>query len=279
MTNHSWVERPSGAWVAERLAMIHAGATRESAQACVELVTWIYEVARCCTRSHGLHGTEADDAVQDSMVRIAQALAPDEARLARASNPAALLVHTVARAVDEAYYVQRMCGFGGVAPNGQHAGTPYPERAGGGALVGALEGAVDDETSLRTDVDRVVGQVAQWVRRQVGIRLGQAALDGAVYVVDRLVAGISRTTLVTGGHSRLGVDPAMRHLGFTSAGAGAFGIWLLGRRDGSHNTVGLLDAALGGVLADAALVERWRAEALKHGFGALTNRAGELLSA
>jgi hypothetical protein len=100
------------------------------------------------------------------------------------------------------------------------------------------------------------------------LKLTVGASDATTYVLDRLRGGASRTTLVRGGHSSLSIDPAMRVLGFDRESAGAFGLWLLGRKD--RQILGVLDSAALEIRADAAALSRWRGVALGFGFAVPT---------
>lgn len=269
----------SATWVAERLTTMRSSVAWGSTAACVELIGWVYCVARYRAIALGLRGTELDDVVQDSMIRIAQALERSVVRRAEVDNPAAMLERITSRAVGESYHAHRMCGFAGAAPNGHNRDVDYPVRVSAGSVTGAFEQAFDGASSLQRAVDDLAELINDWSWQQLGVCLTKPAGDALVYVLDRLVAGVNRITLVTGGHSRLRVDPAMRHLGFSGDQAAAFGLWLLGRNDASRRITGVLDAALGDSDPGAAYLERWRREAIQHDFGSHRNDSSERLSA
>jgi hypothetical protein len=123
----------------------------------------------------------------------------------------------------------------------------------------------------RVEVERAAHRIADWAARQLGLVPTANARDAVVYILDRLVAGVRRSSLLRGGHSRLAHDPAMRHLGFTPSSAHAFAVWLLGRSDGERAPTGVLNAALYGEAADEGTITRWRAVATRFGFATDTH--------
>ncbi len=261
------IKRGCQEWVAERASVLQEDAQWTSSVACHELLDWLYAVAARRASALPLSADERRDVVQDAMTPIVRALDPAAGCLASAGNPAAVLERVAARAVGEARHRVRMAGLGGVPANGQNWRARYPRRIGGEAARQLLEQLPTPVFDSCGAVDAAAIQVRAWIAEHLGVTLIADAFDALVYVLDRLVAGLSRSALVRGGNSSLRRDPAMRHLGFTDAAASCFGVWLLGRSDAQHNAPSVLDAAFGGDV-DPVSVERWRQVATAAGFAA-----------
>jgi hypothetical protein len=117
-----------------------------------------------------------------------------------------------------------------------------------------------------TRIEDAARRADRWITTHVDVMLYEDSVEGIIFVLRQLGAGVSRGALTRGGHSSLRVEPAMRHLGFEPQAAGVFGMWLLGRKDPEHNATALLDAALDSEPADRRCLERWRRVALRWGF-------------
>lgn len=266
MTEPAATKRGSVQWVAMRTSVLQADAEWASSAACYELLDWLYTVARRRAAALHLSTDERRDVVQDAMTPIVRAIDPAGGCLLSADNPAAVLERVAARAVAEARHRVRMAGLGGVPANGQNWRARYPRRVGGEVARRLFEQLPNPAFDNCGAVDAAAVQVRGWIAQHIGVTLTAEAFDALVYVLDRLVAGVSRSALVRGGNSSLRSDPAMWHLGFTQAGATSFGVWLLGRRDAQHNALSVLDAALGSDV-DKASVVRWHRVATAVGFG------------
>ena len=163
-----------------------------------------------------------------------------------------------------------MSGLSGVPANGQNWRLGYPRRIGGEAARRLLEERPTPAQAQDPAIEHTATRVVDWVDLHVDVRMSDDARDAIVYCLDRLVAGVSRPALLRGGHSALGADPAMRHLGFNGPAATAFGVWLLGRHDAQHSSPSVLDAAVTAVPTTELTIERWRRDALRLGFAQVT---------
>lgn len=258
--------RGSASWVRASLLALGSGADWAERPECRELVDWLYVVVRHRARRAGIAVEECDEVTQDAMMRVARALTATRGSYAESDNPAAVLERVAARAVGESRHRVSMCGLGGMAANGRNWRARFPRKIGGEAarlIFEALPVVVCVEDTAVTDA---AARIRDWITAEIGVRLNRSGMDALVYVMDRLVAGVSRSTLLRGGRSALGVDPAMQHLGFESEAASAFGVWLLGRGDAHHNAPSVLDAALDDRQVDQLTAERWRRDAVRHGF-------------
>jgi hypothetical protein len=230
-------------------------------------VEWLYDVIRNRARRIGAPLSVRTDLVQDAMSSIVVTLHSRRSELATHTNPASALEYLVIHAVREELHNLEMRGYGGVAKNGRNVHTPRPRQA---VSFNIDEVLVAPALRVHAD-DRVAAatrRLGDWVLRTLGLKLTVGASDATTYVLDRLRGGASRTTLVRGGHSSLSIDPAMRVLGFDRESAGAFGLWLLGRKD--RQILGVLDSAALEIRADAAALSRWRGVALGFGFAVPT---------
>lgn len=264
----------SGEWVRERLAALPPGDDWGEHPACRELIDWLYSVVLHRVRTlRGVRYVE-DEVVQDAMLLVVRALRRSRATYAQAANPGALLERVTARAVAEGRHRARMRGMSGVAANGRNWKVLYPRRIGGLAADWLFEELPAPEFEPCRAVDDVAARVAASAAEHLGVRLSPDALDATVYVLDRLVAGVSRTALVRGGSSGLAVDPAMRHLGFDPRASRAFGAWLLGRHDRGHSAPSLLDAVVDGEMPCVEVTQRWRRQALTAGFATESRATG-----
>jgi hypothetical protein len=270
------VDGPGSAeWVGSRLAVLCNEQNWTEHPACVELVEWLYAVVHGRARKLALSHEMSTDVAQEAMTPIVRALEGGRRRLASADNPAAVLERIASRAVAAGRHRARMAGLAGAPANGQHWRVTYPRQLGGDAAARVLDSLPVPEHESCGAVEDTAARLERWVREHVGVALSAAAVDAVVYVLDRLVAGVSRAALVRGGHSGLAVDPAIRHLGFDAAAAGGFGCWLLGRHDAEHNAPSVLDAFLDGGEPAPFVAERWHRQALKFGFATDADRVAE----
>lgn len=231
-----------------------------------ELVDWLYTVAKRRARRLSLRGDDLAEVVQDSMVHVVRSISSSAQRYACAVNTAAVLERVVGIAVVDSCHCVRMRGYGGVHANGEHIHDRYPVRVSGVAGESALERPLAPSRIDLRPVEDLARRTTQWVRMRIGVELTPGAADAVVYVLDRLCGGLSRTSLLRGGHSRLRVDPAMRHLGLSERAAGGFAVWLLGRNDHPHQAPAVLDAALSDTEPPPMTIHRWRRNALRFGF-------------
>lgn len=255
----------SAGWVRDRLQSLPSDERWVNTEACEELISWLYAVSRQRARKAGIGASDRTEIAQDAMPRIVMALKQSRSRIGQAQNPAALLERVTARAVSEGVYRFRMAGLGGVRPNGRNWGTQFPRMVCGDTadLIEAIPHSPDEPGR---EVEQAVERVVLWIVCHVGVELTPGAVDAVVYVLDRLVAGISRAALVRGGRVGIAEDPAMRHLGFEPDGARVFARWLLGRTDAGHELPSVLDAALSGESVSTSVLTDWRAAALRAGF-------------
>jgi hypothetical protein len=228
-----------------------------------DLVEWLYEVAWNRVRRTGTPPRARRDLVQDTMSYIVVTLHNKRGTLATHDNPAAALERLVINSMRAAHHDQLMQGYGGVAKNGRNYGKAYPKQSIGFNIEESLAAPalfvhVDDRITAATR------RLAEWMTRELGLKMTSAAFDATTYVLDRLCDGTSRSTLVRGGHSALGNDAAMRVLGFDHEAAGAFATWLLGRME--RKIPGILDSAVLNVQADDLIRSRWRRTAITFGF-------------
>jgi DNA-directed RNA polymerase specialized sigma24 family protein len=256
----------SVSWVRERLLALcgdEQWATRREGR---ELVEWIHVTVQRRARKLGLSPDASDEVAQDAMARVVRALATSRATYATAINPAAIVERVAARAVAESRHRVMMAGFGGVAANGQNWRARFPRQIGGDAARQLFEELPVPDPVADTSVLDAADRIGEWVVDRVGVRLTATGKHAVVYVLDRLVAGVGRPSLLRGGHSALGSDPAMRYLGFDGTASRAFALWLLGRCDADHRTPSVLDAALLGQDVDALTAERWGRDGIRFGF-------------
>jgi hypothetical protein len=257
----------SSEWARRLLAQL-SGVGWTERSACVELIEWLYAVARHRVRRLGVPPRVRADLVQDAMSVVFQTLHSKRGELTEHTNPASALELLVMHAAGEVYHTHLMAGFGGVAKNGRNWGKPCPRRSSTVNLDESLAAPplmihVDDRAAEATQ------RLSLWIVRNLGLKLTTAAVDATTYVLDRLRAGVSRSSLVRGGYSCLSTDPAMRFLGFDRESAGAFGRWLLGRTD--RNILGVIDAAMLGAAVDDVTRTRWRRIAICLGFAEPTS--------
>lgn len=259
--------RGSAAWVRARLeidaAAFGVGAAHEGI---AELTDWMYAIVRHRASAVGGAADERDDIVQDAMLQICRALDGSRARFAVAENPAAMIERVAARAVCAGRHRVGMSGLGGVASNGRTWHARYPRRIGGDTAMRIVNNRTEPRHEACREIEVAAARVAGWVSVHVGVVLTADAEAAVIYVLERLVSGVSRESLVRGSHSALGNDVAMRHLGFHSAAAGAFAVWLLGRNGQGRAAAPVLDAALLGAHFEAVETKRWRRQSLEFGF-------------
>jgi DNA-directed RNA polymerase specialized sigma24 family protein len=258
--------RGSSAWVAVRLtAGVEAGSWTQGLP-CRELIDWMQGVVlhRLARGSVGSEGVQ--DMAQDAMVSILEALNTSRAEFARADNPAALLERIAERACAEACHRARMQGLGNLHPNGRNWRVRPPQPIGGTKAQWIFENLPRPAYLPDPDVEAAAQRADRWITAHVGVTLSEDSVEAVIFVLGRLVEGVSRSSLTRGGHSSLRVEPAMRHLGFEPDAASVFGVWLLGRTDAEHSAAAVLDAALDGEPADQRCLDRWRRIALRYGF-------------
>ncbi len=253
---------PDGEWV--RAQLIAISEWGERSQGCDQLLAWLWLVVK--RRARDVAEPDRSDVVQDAIIEIVSAVRKSLPHFVEAGNPAALLERVADRAVGHARHRTSMSGFGGVSANGRNWRKRYPRHLGGEAAMRVLTGIPSTPRERSVEVEKTASRVAEYVLEEVGVELSADAIDALVYVLDRLVAGVRRATLVRGGHSALRADPAMTHLGFCPGAAGAFARWLLGRDDGQRETPSVLDAFLDGERVAPAVAVRWRRQALAFGF-------------
>jgi DNA-directed RNA polymerase specialized sigma24 family protein len=262
--------RGSSNWV--RVRLVEGVGVDDWAQGLAgrELIDWLQAVVlrRLGRSSLGSEGIQ--DIAQDAMVSILEALNTSRAEFARAGNPAAVLERVAERACAEACHRARMQGLGGLPPNGRHWGVRPPQPIGGAKALWIFENLPRPEYLPDPDVEAAAQRADRWITAHVGVMLSEDSVEAVIFVLGRLVDGVSRSSLTRGGHSSLRVEPAMRHLGFEPDAAGVFGVWLLGRTDAEHNAAAVLDAALDGEPADQRCLDRWRRIALRYGFATPT---------
>lgn len=256
-------------WVRSRLEVLPPGREWAEHAAANELIDWLYSVVRQRAKSTFLGPDERDEIAQDAMTPLVRGLQRSRECYARADNPAAVLERVAARAVGGSAHRLRMSGLGGVPANGRHWRATYPRPVRGDAAHRIFRTLPESTFAPSQAVDDAAGRIARWVLANVGVDLSPDAVNALVYVLDRLVSGVSRPVLLRGAHSGLGADPAMGHLGFTAPAASAFGTWLLGRDDPEHNAPSVIDMALGDELADGRSAKRWRRTAVRYGFAAV----------
>lgn len=258
-------ERGSQAWVATRVAALDDADNWARTSACRDLIEWLYMVGYRRVKPMGLSPDERAEVVQDAMTPVVRALGSARERLVAAKNPAAFLERVMERAVAEARRDLRMAGLGGVPPNGKNWNTRYPLRIAGDEARLLLEEGSLPVVEPGGAVEQSAELVSEWISDHIEVTLTASALDALLYVLDRLVAGVGRPTLLRGGSSCLRRDPALRHLGFSEVAASAFAVWLLGRQDSDHHCPPVLDAVLGDDVDDAT-IRRWRTVATSVGF-------------
>jgi hypothetical protein len=256
----------SATWVAARLARVAGDDDWPASMAGRELVEWMYAVVRRRAGGLDLPAQARADVAQDAMGPIVAALQESPDRLAAADNPAAVLERVAAWAVSGGRHRVRMAGLGGVPSNGRNWRASYPRQIGGEAARRIVQDLPVPTFAPCRAVDLAADRVAVWVRENVEVELSADAVHALVYVLERLISGISRPVLLRGSHSGLAEDPAMRHLGFTPAAARAYGAWLLGRTDPGHNAPSVIDVALGDEPVTRRSVMRWRRTAVRFGF-------------
>jgi hypothetical protein len=259
--------RGSAAWVRLRLqlngAALGVGTAHDRA---AELTDWMYAVVRRRATAAGVVADERDDVVQDAMLQIWRLLKGSRARLGLAENPAAVIERVAARAVCAGRHRVGMSGLGGVAPNGRNWRARYPRRIGGDTAMRIVSNRAEPRHETCREVESATARIVSWVSVHVGVVLTADAEQAIIYILERLIDGVSRASLVRGSHSALGIDIAMRHLGFDPAAAGAFAVWLLGRADQSRRATSVLDAALLGAHFEEDERMRWRRQSLELGF-------------
>ena len=252
----------SAEWVRARLASMRGERCWDGREA-EELLGWLRLVA--ARRAREVMERDRHDVLQNALIEILRAVQQSARDFANADNPAALLERVVDRAIRRARHEASMNGFGGVPANGRNWRKAYPRHLGGEAAMRVLAELPAPVMQPSVAVERVASRIAEFVLEQVEVELSAEAIDAIVYVLDRLVDGVSRATLVRSAHSGLRADPAMRHLGFEAGAAAAFASWLLGRDDGAHSGPSVLDAFLNGEAAPSA-VARWRRQSIAFGF-------------
>lgn len=258
----------SRGWVRSRLVSLPSTDPCHESVPFRELLEWLYTVVQRRARSLDLPGYLQADIAQDAIEPILRALDLSRVRIAQAENPAAVLERVASRAVGAGRHDARMAGLAGIPANGRNWRASYPRYISGQAADRLLEALPMPADEPAGAVEDTAGRLSVWVLGHLDIRLSPDAVNATVYILDRLVAGVSRASLVRGGDSNLAADPAMRHLGFDPAGARAFAVWLLGRDDPKHNAASVLDAFVEGVPPAPLVVERWRRRAVKIGFAA-----------
>lgn len=255
--------RGSAEWARRRLAVDPMDATWISTLDAAELLSWVQIVASHRARALGIDHANRADVVHDGLAVILSTVQRSRHRIASADNPAAVLERAAVRAVNAGRHRVRMAGLGGAQPNGRMWRAAYPVPVGGDAARRIFDNLPAAEGYASPEVEQMAGRVSAWVATNLAVELSAGAVDAIVYVLDRLVAGVARASLTRGGHSGLGNDPAMRHLGFTPDDARGFGTWLLGRPDRPSVAPSVLDAVVDGASPEAALADRWRDEALR----------------
>ena len=219
--------RGSAEWVRARLATLVESDDWRATPECGEIFAWLYTVAAHRARRLSLRGHDLDEVVQDSMLRMVRALSTSTRTYLRAANPAAMLERIAIRAVAESSHNLRMYGYGGAASNGQNMTVMYPVRVGADSAEHAFDQVPAPVLRTGPDTEAVARHVARWVRKNVGVELTAPVVDAVIYVLDRMVSGVSRASLVRSSHGRLRVDPALSYLGLSEASAGGFAVGCL----------------------------------------------------
>ena len=163
----------------------------------------------------------------------------------------------------EAYHNYLMAGFGGVAKNGRNWGKAFPRRISFTNLDESLAAPplairVSDETADAAQ------RLSLWITKNLGLRLTAEAVDATTYILDRLRAGVSRSSLVRGSYSCLTNDPAMHFLGFDRDRLPRSVAGYSDDRIAMSSSV--IDAASFNAAADNLMRTRWRQVALGFGF-------------
>lgn len=203
----------SASWVRARLVDLRGDPGWAERQGCRELVDWLYVVVRHRARRAVAGSEERDEVTQDAMVRVVRALTDSRDAYERSNNPAAVLERVAARAVGESRHRVSMCGLSGIAANGRNWRARFPRKIGGESarlIFEALPATVCVEDTAVTDA---ASRIGEWIAAELGAQLSTDGLDALVYVLDRLVAGVSRSTLLRGGRSALGGEPSDATLG------------------------------------------------------------------
>lgn len=266
MATRSTDGRGSATWVRTKLTALSENEDWAAHAASADLINWLYVIVQQRARTLAVSADARADIVQDTMTPLVRALNDCRTQFAAAGNPAAVLERVAARAVGESRHRLMMCGMSAVQPNGQNWRARYPRRIGGDAGRHIIEEQPNPDFDLDPAIERAAVRTREWVSDNLDVCMSADAEHALVYVLDRLVAGVSRAALVRGGHSALRSDPALRHLGFSPGAASAFGLWLLGRRDTQHGAASVLDAAIAGDPVDHLTAQRWRRDALRFGF-------------
>jgi hypothetical protein len=163
-----------------------------------------------------------------------------------------------------------MTGLGGAAPNGRSARIAYPTAIGGDVALRIMDALPVVESEASPEVERMADRVSAWVAVSLGVELSSDTVDAIIYVLDRLIAGVTRGSLRRGGSSALRNDPAMCRLGFTPVAAARFTSWLIGPDSRTGPRPSVLDAVIDpGGTGDLPLA-RWRDQALRLGLGVAT---------
>ena len=174
-----------------------------------------------------------------------------------------IVVHR--RLADEQHRA-RMCGMAGAARNGRTWRTSYPCRVGGEQAQRILADVPTPTFEANHAIDRAATRIHDWVVDQLAVELDGDPLHATIYVLERLADGVSRASLLRGGHTALSADPALRHLQFSTATARTFAVWLLGKHDQRHRfdgqSTGVIDAALLAEPTSPITRARWREIAL-----------------
>jgi hypothetical protein len=158
-----------------------------------------------------------------------------------------------------------MAGFGGLATNGRHWRADAPQLVGGPTGDQFLYGTPVQADRPTRYVPDAAARINDWVTVELGVVLTSDAVHAIEYILDRLVAGVSRRSLRRGGHSALARDRAMQHLGFTPTSARLFAGWMLGSEK-NDRPAAVIDAAIEHRTADPGCADMLRNKALAGGF-------------
>ena len=157
--------------------------------------------------------------MHDAVAATVHAVRQSPERYLAATNPAAMLEIVVHRRLADEQHRARMCGMAGAARNGRTSRTSYPYRVGGEQAQRILADVPTPTFEANHAIDRAATRIHDWVVDRLAVELDGDPLHATIYVLERLADGVSRASLLRGGHTALSADPALRHLQFSTATA------------------------------------------------------------
>ena len=242
-----------------------AGAAREDA----DLIQWLYVISGRHAWRRRVRASDRADVVQAAVSDAYMDVVRTRGNLQNAVNPAASVETIVRRAVAGAHHEASMAGFGGAPPNGQHWHDEFPRQVGGVAADRMIQALPLLSHRSSGCIPATGARIRDWIAVELRIELSGDAVHAVEYVLDRLVAGVSRRSLLRGGHSALTRDPALGYLGFTPTTARLFASWLLGTGSADAPPA-VVDVAIGAIALDPESVGVLRSRALAGGFASET---------